>query len=183
MVTVAQPYFSSISHSFLAVLRALVFLISTILDQNLESLKSICWPLRLSIFRSVYRPCLTGLGEKVHLSSPGIGLQTHILDVVNNILYEDINDIILIGHSYGGMVITGVADSIPQRIKKMIYLDAVIPNNGKNLLSVYGDDEKEAKSWFENNLKDGFIYLDSENFKKYTLPKMKVILTKHLPIL
>ena len=81
------------------------------------------------------------------------------------------------------MVITGVADSIPQRIKKMIYLDAVIPNNGKNLLSVYGDDEKEAKSWFENNLKDGFIYLDSENFKKYTLPKMKVILTKHLPIL
>jgi len=120
---------------------------------------------------TVHRPCLTGLGEKVHLSSSSIGLQTHILDVINNILYEDIKDVILVGHSYSGMVISGVADSIPNRIKKMIYLDAVIPNNGETSLSYYGDKEKEAKKWFEKYLKDGLIYLDSDNFKKKNPPK------------
>ena len=58
---------------------------------------------------NVVRPQLTGLGERVHLSRPDIGLKTHIDDVVNAILYEDLHDIILVGHSYGGMVITGVA--------------------------------------------------------------------------
>lgn len=73
---------------------------------------------------NVYRPNLTGQGERVHLASPDIDLNTHILDVVNTILYEDLHDIILMGHSYGGMVITGVADSIPERISHLIYMDA-----------------------------------------------------------
>jgi len=120
---------------------------------------------------TVYRPSLTGLGERVHLSSPNIGLETHILDVINTILYEDINDVILMGHSYGGIVIAGVADSIPKRIKKMIYLDAMILNNGENSLSVYGNREKEAKEYFEKLLKDGLIYLDSDNFNKKYPPK------------
>lgn len=119
----------------------------------------------------VERPCLTGLGERVHLSSPNIGLQTHILDVVNNILYEDIKDIILVGHSYGGMVITGVADSIPNRIKKMIYLDAAIPYDGEAMWSAYGDEAEEAKKWFKAHLKGGLIYLDTDNFKKKHPPK------------
>ncbi|MBI6116566.1 alpha/beta fold hydrolase [Salegentibacter maritimus] len=68
----------------------------------------------------VYRPTLTGQGERVHLSSPEIGLKTHITDIVNTILYEDLHDVILVGHSYGGMIITGVADTIPERIKKLI---------------------------------------------------------------
>lgn len=119
----------------------------------------------------VYRPGLTGLGEKVHLSSPDIGLKTHILDVVNTILYEDINDVILVGHSYSGMVIAGVADSIPKRIKKLIYLDAVVPNSGENLLSALGDLEEEAKIFYKKHLRKGLIFLDSENFKKKNPPK------------
>ena len=88
---------------------------------------------------TVYRPNLTGQGERVHLASPNIDLNTHILDVVNTILFEDLTDIILIGHSYGGMVITGVADSIPGRIKQLIYLDAFAPNDGESLMSARTD--------------------------------------------
>src|SRR2546423_6798587 len=66
---------------------------------------------------NVYRPTLTGLGERVHLASPDVDLSTRINDVVNMILFEDLHDVILVGHSYGGMVITGVADRVPDRIK------------------------------------------------------------------
>lgn len=85
----------------------------------------------------VYRPTLTGQGERVHLSSPEIGLKTHITDIVNTILYEDLHDVILVGHSYGGMVITGVADSIPERIMKLVFVDAIIPENGESVLSIF----------------------------------------------
>src|SRR5580765_8572279 len=87
---------------------------------------------------NVYRPELTGLGERVHLSRPDIGLSTHIEDVVNMILFEDLHDIILVGHSYGGMVITGVADRVPDRIKHLIYLDALVPDDGESLNTVLG---------------------------------------------
>jgi pimeloyl-ACP methyl ester carboxylesterase len=80
----------------------------------------------------VYRPTLTGQGEKVHLATTDVGLNTHINDVVNMILFEDLHDIILIGHSYGGMVVTGVADSLPGRIRKLIYLDAMVPESGES---------------------------------------------------
>jgi pimeloyl-ACP methyl ester carboxylesterase len=86
----------------------------------------------------VYRPTLTGQGEKVHLATTAVGLSTHINDVVNTILFEDLHDIILIGHSYGGMVVTGVADSLPGRIKKLIYLDAMVPENGESVVSIQG---------------------------------------------
>ncbi len=82
----------------------------------------------------VYRPTLTGQGERVHLAHNDIGLQTHIQDIVNVILFEDLHDIVLIGHSYGGMVITGVADRIPERISRLIYLDAIVPADGESLL-------------------------------------------------
>ena len=80
----------------------------------------------------VYRPSLTGLGDKHHLAHKDINLSTHINDVVNAIIFEDLKDVILVGHSYGGMVITGVADSIPHRIKKLIYLDAIVPHDGES---------------------------------------------------
>jgi len=84
----------------------------------------------------VYRPQLTGQGDRVHLARPDIGLNTHIDDVVNTILYEDLRDIILVGHSYGGMVISGVADRVPDRIKRLVYLDAMVPNDGESAMSV-----------------------------------------------
>jgi pimeloyl-ACP methyl ester carboxylesterase len=84
----------------------------------------------------VYRPQLTGQGDRVHLARPDIGLNTHIEDVVNTILYEDLHDIILVGHSYGGMVITGVADRVPDRIKRLVYLVAMVPNDGDSAMSL-----------------------------------------------
>lgn len=80
---------------------------------------------------TVYRPTLTGMGERSHLSNPDIDLETHIMDVVNTILFEDLHDIVLVGHSYGGMVITGVADRLPDRLKQIIYVDAFLPENGE----------------------------------------------------
>src|SRR5918993_1727958 len=83
----------------------------------------------------VYRPSLTGQGERVHLASPEVSLSTHINDVVNMIAFENLNDIVLVGHSYGGMVITGVADRIPERIRKLIYLDALLPVDGESVFT------------------------------------------------
>ena len=79
----------------------------------------------------VYRATLTGQGERAHLNNTNIDLDTHIQDVVNLILWEDLHDVVLVGHSYGGMVITGVADRIPDRIRHLIYLDALLPENGE----------------------------------------------------
>lgn len=84
----------------------------------------------------VYRPSLTGQGERVHLASPEITLTTHVNDVVNMILFEDLHDIVLVGHSYGGMVISGVADRIHDRIKKLVFLDAMVPNDGETVMNL-----------------------------------------------
>ncbi len=86
----------------------------------------------------VYRPSLTGQGERVHLATPEVGLSTHIDDVVNTILFENLRDIVLVGHSYGGMVITGVADRVPDRIRRLVYLDAFVPNDGESVSSAQG---------------------------------------------
>lgn len=101
----------------------------------------------------VYRPSLTGLGERVHLASPEVGLSTHINDVVNMILFEDLHDVILVGHSYGGMVITGVADRVPERIRRLVYLDAFLPEDGESVMSVFGG----RADWVKSMAKDGFI--------------------------
>lgn len=101
----------------------------------------------------VYRPNLTGQGERVHLASPDIDLKTHITDVVNTILFEDLHNVILVGHSYGGMVITGVADSIPGRIKQLIYLDAFAPNDGESLTTARTDGQSGPERESEN----GFV--------------------------
>lgn len=93
----------------------------------------------------VYRPTLTGLGERVHLAGPEINLTTHVMDIVNVILFEDLHDIVLVGHSYGGMVITGVIDRIPERISHVIYLDAAAPDDGQSALDVWGPFEPEHK--------------------------------------
>jgi pimeloyl-ACP methyl ester carboxylesterase len=84
----------------------------------------------------IYRPQLTGQGDRVHLARPDIGLSTHIEDVVNMILYEDLRDITLVGHSYGGMVISGVAERVPDRIKRLVYLDAMVPNDGDSVTNM-----------------------------------------------
>ena len=87
----------------------------------------------------VLRPTMTGLGERVHLAGPEIRLSTHIEDIVNVIEFEKLEDIILVGHSYGGMVIAGVADRVPQRINTLIYMDAILPEDGESVAGLFGD--------------------------------------------
>src|SRR5918992_2951228 len=71
-----------------------------------------------------YPVTLTGLGERAHLAGPEVNLETHITDVVNIIEFEDLGDVLLLGHSYAGIVVTGAADRIPERIAQLVYLDS-----------------------------------------------------------
>jgi hypothetical protein len=100
----------------------------------------------------VYRPSLTGQGERMHLASPDITLSTHIDDVVNMIVFEKLTNVVLVGHSYGGMVITGVADRIPERIRKLIYLDAFLPNDGESIFTANPDNDDRILSMEKNGM-------------------------------
>jgi pimeloyl-ACP methyl ester carboxylesterase len=93
-------------------------------------------PLMAAAGHRLVTPTYTGLGEREHLANPSIDLETHIADVLNVIKYEDLRDIVLIGHSYGGMVATGVADRARDRITQLIYLDAFVPDDGQSLLDL-----------------------------------------------
>ncbi len=84
----------------------------------------------------VFTPTLTGVAERSHLISPQVNLDTHVADVVNLIRWEELTDVVLCGHSYGGCVITGVADRIPERLRALVYLDAFILENGQSLHDV-----------------------------------------------
>jgi len=86
----------------------------------------------------VYTPTLTGLGERAHLLDHRVDLNRHIDDVVAVLHFEDLRDVILVGHSYGGMVITGIADRAADRVGKLVYLDAANPVNGQSLVDVSG---------------------------------------------
>jgi len=101
----------------------------------------------------VYRPSLSGLGEHFNTATTDIGLATHIDDIVNFILFEDLHDVILLGHSYGGMVITGVAERIPERLSRLIYLDAFLPEDGESVMTI----PKAGAMDIEKMTKDGFI--------------------------
>ena len=86
----------------------------------------------------VYTPTLTGLGERSHLLDERVDLALHIDDVVNVVRYEDLRDVILVGHSYGGPVITGTADQVPDRIAKLVYLDAAYVRDGESVADAFG---------------------------------------------
>ncbi len=86
----------------------------------------------------VFAPSLTGLGDRAHLLSPAVDLEVHIADVVALLHSWDLAEVVLVGHSYGGMVITGVADRATDRIAKLVYLDAANPRNGQSLVDVAG---------------------------------------------
>jgi pimeloyl-ACP methyl ester carboxylesterase len=81
---------------------------------------------------------LTGLGERAHLLSPEIDLNCHISDIVGMFEHRDLHDVILVGHSYGGTVITGVAERVPDRIRRLVYLDASVPSDGESNDDVIG---------------------------------------------
>ena len=85
---------------------------------------------------TVFTPTHTGVGERFHQSAENITLETHIRDVCGCIEWEELRDVILVGHSYGGMVITGVADRMSERIRSLVYLDAFIPGHGDSLIGL-----------------------------------------------
>jgi pimeloyl-ACP methyl ester carboxylesterase len=93
-------------------------------------------PLMQAAGHRLVTPTYTGLGERAHLANASIDLNSHIEDMLNVIKYEDLRDIVLIGHSYGGMVATGVADRARDRIAQLIYLDAFVPEDGQSLLDL-----------------------------------------------
>jgi pimeloyl-ACP methyl ester carboxylesterase len=90
----------------------------------------------------VFTPSLTGIGERVHLTSPQVDLTTHIRDVVNVILYEDLTEIVLLGFSYGGFVVTGALEHIAPRVRHLVYLDAFVPNDGNTVLGLAGRNDR-----------------------------------------
>jgi pimeloyl-ACP methyl ester carboxylesterase len=90
-----------------------------------------------------YVPSYTGLGERAHLAAPDNDLETHIQDVLGAIHAEELENIVLIGHSYGGMVATGVADRARDVVKTLIYLDAFVPNDGKAMLDLLPKEQRQ----------------------------------------
>ena len=112
-------------------------------------------PLLRAAGHDVYAITCTGLGDRVHLASPAIDLDTHITDVVNTIEYEDLHDVILVGHSYSGMIITGVAERIPERLSQLVYLDASVPTDGQNSYDADFIDEDTKLAAMAADIADG----------------------------
>jgi pimeloyl-ACP methyl ester carboxylesterase len=93
---------------------------------------------------SVFTPTLTGLGERSHLLRAGIELKTHIADVVNVMTWERLDDVVLCGHSYGGFIISGVAEQMASAIRSIVFLDAFVPRNGEAVLDLTGPAVQEG---------------------------------------
>ena len=108
-----------------------------------------CWKRVRSALQAlgheVFTPTLTGVADRSHLLSPQVDLDTHITDVVNLIRWEELTDVVLCGHSYGGCVISGVADRIPDRVGALVYLDAFVLEDGQSLHDVLPPPMREAQ--------------------------------------
>jgi len=109
-----------------------------------------CWSKVSSILRArghtVVTPTQTGLGERSHLISKSIDLDLFVADIANVLKFEDLNDVILVGHSFGGNAISGVADRMRERLRQLVYLDAVMLENGQSVLGVLPQDVAEART-------------------------------------
>jgi pimeloyl-ACP methyl ester carboxylesterase len=108
-----------------------------------------CWKRIRRVLQSrgheVFTPTLTGVGERSHLLSRDTNLDTHIADVVNLIRWEELSEVVLCGHSYGGCVVTGVADRMADRIRALVYVDAFVPGNGQSLHDTLPVEQKDAQ--------------------------------------
>ena len=95
-------------------------------------------PLLTAAGHQVFTPSLTGIGERSHLAGPDVTLSLHMQDVRNTIFYEDLDDILLLGFSYGGMVVTGLLDDIGDKVRQLVYLDALVPADTQSAADVIG---------------------------------------------
>jgi pimeloyl-ACP methyl ester carboxylesterase len=107
-------------------------------------------PLMRQAGHEIWTPTYTGVGERAHLANPSIDLDTHVHDILNVLEFEDLHDVTLVGHSYGGIVATGVADRARARIRQLIYLDAFVPEDGKCLLDYVGEHGRKMRQAAED---------------------------------
>lgn len=114
-----------------------------------------CWRFVAKALRAagyeVYTPTLTGMGDRAHLGHALVNLDTHVQDVLNVLYYENLKNVVLVGHSYGGMPITGVADTASDRLDRLVYLDAVMPDDGQSFFDVC----PEGRDWWETSAQKG----------------------------
>ena len=101
-------------------------------------------PLLRAAGHEVFTPALTGLGERSHLATPDVDLDTHIDDVVGVMEYEDLREVVLVGHSYGGVVISGAAERLAPRLSQLVYLDAEVPEDGQSEYDLVPPDERAS---------------------------------------
>lgn len=117
-----------------------------------------CWKMVREYLQAqghtVFTPTMTGLGEKSHLASAEVNLDTHITDISNLLIWEELENVILVGHSYGGGIITGVCDAHKDRIAHAIYLDALVPKSGDTMV---GDASLEATEKRLGPFIDGYL--------------------------
>jgi pimeloyl-ACP methyl ester carboxylesterase len=132
----------------------------------------------------VYTPTLTGLGERAHLASREIGLETHVADVVGVLEAEDLSGVVLVGHSYAGMVVTAAADRAAARVAHIVYLDSVVPRDGQSLFDCVSP---QARAYFEEQTRIGgegwqlpvsvatpqFLGLKTEADQRWVIPRLK----------
>jgi pimeloyl-ACP methyl ester carboxylesterase len=104
---------------------------------------------------AVYRPSLSGLGERVHLASPSVGLSTHVEDVGNLLVFEGLRDVVLVGHSYGGAVIAGVAEKHPERLRRLVFLDAFVPEDGESVMKM--TEVNGRRAWIESMVQGDYV--------------------------
>lgn len=105
----------------------------------------------------VWAPSLTGLGDRAHLARPDVNLETHIQDIVNLIEFEDLSDVVLVGWSYGGMVVTGVADRLSEKLSHVVFLDAEVPEDGQSLFDLNGQDFRNEMETWAHTHGDGWL--------------------------
>jgi pimeloyl-ACP methyl ester carboxylesterase len=105
----------------------------------------------------VFTPTLTGLGEREHLASPKVNLDTHIEDIAGVIKYERLDNVVLVGTSYAGLVISGVADRMPVAIASLIYLNSALPTNGKCMMDTVNPERRAAVQKLANDEGDGYM--------------------------
>lgn len=113
-----------------------------------------------------HAPTLTGVGERAHLARPDIDADTHVEDILNVIKWRELKDVILVGHSYGGLIITGVAGRVPEKIRALVYLDAFAPEESG--LSLFATANPERLAGFEAQLADGGFMISPDLFDAWT---------------
>lgn len=130
-------------------------------------------PRLISAGHDVFTPALSGIGERSHLANPQTTLRTHSEDVENVFMYWDLRDVVLLGYSYGGMVVTNALRSIGDRVEHLVYLDAFVPNDGDSLNSLVGASRREGlgSPWLIEPIDRGTTYLDDATEESFQGPR------------